>query len=159
MLVRTKNHPVFRDIRRLHVIDSFTISMSLSQYPWATFRKTKAGFRLHLHVVVTKDQTVPDQAILMSAIHADRTQMDELIKIDSDAIHLFDRDYVDYKKFDQYCLNHLRFITRLKKNAEIEVLNEQTPDPENLIFQEAEVYLGNKVTGTKMQNHLRRFEL
>ena len=155
VLARTKNQPIFRDIGRLHVIDSSTMSMSLSQYPWATFRKTKAGVRLHLRVVVTKDQTVPDQAILMPAKHADRTQMDELIKIDSDAIHLFDRGYVDYKKFDQYCLNHLRFITRLKKNAEIEVLNEQTPDPENLIFQDAEVYLGNKVTGTKMQHPLR----
>lgn len=155
ILARTKNQPIFRDIGRLSVIDSSTMSMSLSQYPWATFRKTKAGVRLHLRVVVTKDQTIPDKAVLLPAKHADRTQMDKLVDIDSNAIYLFDRGYVDYKKFDYYCLNNLRFITRLKKNAEIEVLNEQAPDPENLIFQDAEVYLGNNVNGTKMQHSLR----
>ena len=155
VLARTKKQPIIRDIGQLNVIDSSTMSMSLSQYPWATFRKTKAGVRLHLRVVVTKDQTVPDKAILLPAKHADRTQMDGLIDIDSNAIYLFDRGYVDYKKFDYYRLCDLRFITRLKKNAEIEVLNEQTPDPDNLIFQDAEVYLGNGVTGTKMQHTLR----
>lgn len=155
VLARTKNQPIFRDIGRLSVIDSSTMSMSLSQYPWATFRKTKAAVRLHLRVVVTKDHTIPDKAVLLPAKHADRTQMDKLVDIDSNAIYLFDRGYVDYKKFDHYCLNNLRFITRLKKNAEIEVLNEQAPDPENLIFQDAEVYLGNNVNGTKMQHSLR----
>jgi IS4 transposase len=132
-----------------------TMSMSLSQYPWATFRKTKAGVRLHLRVVVTKDQTIPDKAVLLPAKHADRTQMDELVEMDSDSIYLFDRGYVDYQKFDHYCLNGLRFITRLKKNAEIEVLNEQEPNPEHLIFQEMEVYFGNHMNGTNMQHTLR----
>ncbi|WP_230199727.1 IS4 family transposase [Bacillus andreraoultii] len=81
--------------------------------------------------------------------------MDELIEMNPDTIYLFDRGYNDYKKFDHYCLNDNCFITRLKKNAEIEVLNEQTPDPENLIFQDAERYLGNQENGTKTQHTLR----
>ena len=87
---RMKNKAILRNIGKLLVIDSSTISMSLSQYPWATFRKTKAGVRIHLKVIVTKDLTVPDKAVLLPAKHADRTQMDELIDIDSNAIHLFD---------------------------------------------------------------------
>ncbi|MEK3988744.1 IS4 family transposase [Robertmurraya sp. FSL R5-0851] len=150
-----KQSPIVRDIGRLHVIDSSTMSMSISQYPWAKFRKTKAGVRLHLRVVVTKDLTIPDKAVLLPAKHADRTQMNELIEIDPDALYLFDRGYVDYKQFDKYCLEGVRFITRLKKNAEIEVLSEQSPDPENLIYQDAEVYLGNAQNGTKMQHTLR----
>ena len=126
------------------------MSMCLSQYPWATFRKTKAGIRMHLRVVVTKDDIVPDKAILLPAKYADRTQMDDLVEIEPDAIYLFDIGYVDYKKFDHYCLKNLRFITRLKKNAKIEVLNQQTPDPENHIYQDSEVYLGSHVNGTKM---------
>lgn len=119
------SNPIIRDIGKLHVIDSSTMSISLSQYPWATFRKTKAGVRLHLRVVVTKDVTIPDKAVILPAKHADRTQMNELIEIDSDAIHLFDHGYVDYKQFDQLCYQDVRFITRLKKNAEIEVLSEK----------------------------------
>lgn len=153
--MKQKQMPIVRDIGRLHVIDSSTMSMSLTQYPWATFRKTKAGIRLHLRVVVTKDLTVPDKAVLLPAKQADHTQMDELIEIDPDAFYLFDRGYVDYKKFDQYCYEGLRFITRLKKNAEIEVLAEQAPDPEHLIYQDAEVFLGNEQSGTKMEHPLR----
>lgn len=153
-----KQSPIVRDIGRLHVIDSSTMSMSISQYPWATFRKTKAGVRLHLRVVVTKDLTVPDKVILLPAKHADRTQMEELIEIDADAIHLFDRGYVDYKQFERIISEDVRFITRLKKNAKIEVLYEQQPDPENLIFKDQEVFLGDEQNGTKMTHPLRLIE-
>lgn len=153
--IRMKQTPFVHNIGRLHVIDSSTMTMSLSQYPWATFRKTKAGVRLHMRVVVTKELTVPDKAILLPATHADRTQMDELITIDPDALYLFDRGYLDYKKYDYYCQKSVRFITRMKKNAKFEVLTEQAADLENLIFQDAEVFLGDERNGTKTQNTLR----
>lgn len=150
-----KNKSIIRDIGKLLVIDSSTMSMSLSQYPWAIFRKTKSGVRLHLRVVVTKDVTIPDKAVLLPAKHADRTQMNELIDIDSEAIHLFDRGYNDYKQFDKLCFNDVRFITRIKKNAKVEVVSEQVPDTENSIFLDQEVYLGNTQNGTKMEHPLR----
>lgn len=150
-----RKQPFVRDIDQLLVIDSSTMSMSLSQYPWATFRKTKAGVRLHLRVVVTKDVTLPDQAVLLPAKHADRTQMDTLVAFDSDAIHLFDRGYTDYKQYDKLCEKEVRFITRLRKNAKIEVLNEQAPDVENNIFSDQEVFLGDEQNRTKMSNSLR----
>ncbi|WP_164217324.1 IS4 family transposase [Virgibacillus sp. YIM 98842] len=153
-----KQSPLVRNIGRLHVIDSSTMSMSISQYPWATFRKTKAGVRLHLRVVVTKDLTAPDKAILLPAKHADRTQMEELIDVDADAIQLFDRGYVDYKQFERLSYQDVRFITRLKKNAKFEVLSEQQPDPENFIFKDQEVFLGNEQNGTKMEHPLRLIE-
>lgn len=152
---RMKQSSIVRDIGKLHVIDSSTMSMCITQHPWATFRKTKAGVRLHLRVIVTKDLTVPDKAVLLPAKHADRTQMNDLVEIDPDALYLFDRGYVDYKQFDKYCLEGVRFITRLKKNAQIEVISEQEPDPENLIYQDAEVFLGNEQNGTKMLHSLR----
>src|SRR5699024_6960544 len=152
---RMKNKAILRDIGKLLVIDSSTMSMSLSQYPWATFRKTKSGVRLHLRVVVTKDLTMPDKAVILPAKHADRTQMNELIDIDSDAIHLFDRGYNDYKQFDILCSENVPFITRIKKNAKIEIASEQDPDEENNIFLDQEVYLGNEQNGTKMTNKLR----
>lgn len=149
------NTPFLRDIGKLLVIDSSTMSIGLSQYPWATFRKTKAGVRLHLRVVVTKDVTLPDRAVLLPAKHADRTQMDTLVEFDSDTIHLFDRGYTDYKQYDKLCEKEVRFITRLKKNAKIEVLNEQVSDIENNIFSDHEVFLGDEQNQTKMQNPLR----
>ncbi|GAB3809328.1 IS4 family transposase [Virgibacillus kimchii] len=139
---RQKGQPISQQISRLHVIDSTTMSMSLTQYPWATFRKTKAGVRLHLQVVVTKDMVLPDSGVLTPAKHADRTQMNELIEIVPDAVYLFDRGYNDYKQFDKLCMEKVRFITRLKKNAEVKVLQEYEANPDSLIFKDQKVILG-----------------
>ena len=107
---------------------------------------------------MTKDDTIPDRAKLLPAIHSDRSQMDELIDTDLDTIYLFDRGYIDYKQFEKLCLSETQFLTRLKKNAEIEVLSEQVPDPDQLIFKDQDVYLGNDVSGTKMSQPLRLIE-
>jgi hypothetical protein len=43
--------------------------------------------------------------------------MNDLVVTDTDVINVFDRGYVDYKKFDEYCQAGIRFVTRLKDNA------------------------------------------
>jgi len=62
---------------RIHLIDSSTISMCLSQYRWADFRRTKAGVKLHLRLVFADGLVYPDKAILTPAKPADKTQMDK----------------------------------------------------------------------------------
>jgi IS4 transposase len=150
--MQMKTAPITQKIRRLHAIDSTTISMSIGQYPWATFRKTKSGVRVHLKVLVTKDFTIPVDGIMLPAKHADRTQMSELIEMDPDTINLFDRGYTDYKQFDVLCRLNVRFITKMKKNAQIEVLSEQQPNSD-IIFKDQDVILGNG--RTKMEHTLR----
>ncbi|ANB59679.1 IS4 family transposase [Anoxybacteroides amylolyticum] len=144
--------PTVEQIRRLHIIDSTTMSMCIGQYPWATFRKIKAGVRLHLRVVVQNDMTIPDRGVLLPAKHADRTQMEELITYDEEAIYLFDRGYVDYQQFDRLCEEGISFITRLKDNAIVEVWNEQRPDDESMMRDQEGVLGTNK---TKMKHPLR----
>ncbi|MFC0298206.1 IS4 family transposase, partial [Geobacillus jurassicus] len=144
--------PTVEQIRRLHIIDSTTMSMCIGQYTWATFRKTKAGVRLHLRVVVQNDMTIPDRWVLLPAKHADRTQMEELITYDEEAIYLFDRGYVDYQQFDRLCEEGISFITRLKDNAIVEVWNEQRPDDESIMRDQEGVLGTNK---TKMKHPLR----
>lgn len=114
-------------IGRLRLVDSSTISMCLSQYRWAEFRRTKAGVKLHLRLAFMDDQVVPDKAILTHARPADRTQMDQLVVVAADALNVFDRGYVDYRKFDAYCATSTRFVTRLKDNAVIHELIEERP--------------------------------
>jgi IS4 transposase len=70
--------------------------------------------------------------------------MNELVVEDEDAINVFDRGYLDYKKFDEYCANGIRFVTRLKSNAKIEVVQELPVDPAGLIKKHQIVYLGTK---------------
>ncbi|GMA66102.1 IS4 family transposase [Alicyclobacillus fastidiosus] len=131
-------------MRRINLVDSSTISMCVSQYPWAEFRSTKAGVKLHLRLVFLDDQVAPDKAILTPAKPADKTQMDALVVVEPNALNVFDRGYVDYRKFDTYCANGTKFVTRLKDNAVIhEVIEERQVPSDSPVTREALVRLGS----------------
>jgi hypothetical protein len=64
----------------LKIIDSSTVPLSLTRYPWATFRKTKAGVKLHLLLVFMDADTVyPEKAVIITAHIHDHEQLEVLI--------------------------------------------------------------------------------
>ena len=116
------------NFQQLNIIDSSIVSMAVSQYPWAEFRKTKAGIKLHTRIVFDQQNNMltPDKIVITPAKSADKTKMDELIITKApNALHLFDRAYVDYQKFDDYCANNTLFLSRLKSNALVKVISSQ----------------------------------
>ncbi|PLR80423.1 hypothetical protein CVD25_19030 [Bacillus canaveralius] len=137
---------------KIHLIDSTTISFCLSQYRWADFRNTKAGVKIHTRVVFYEGETSPDKIIVTPARPADATQLDALMVIEKDALHVFDRGYFDFEKFDEYCKQNVRFCTRLKDNTIIHVIEELPVDPSSNILREAVVKLG------KMKSPVRLIE-
>ncbi len=78
-------------VGRIYLIDSTTISLCLSQYRWAEFRKTKGGIKLHLRLRFFEEEVLPDKAVITPARPADKTQMDALIVEAKDALNVFDR--------------------------------------------------------------------
>lgn len=94
-------HTVEQWLGRLRLIDSSTISLCLSRYPWADFRKTKAGIKLHLRLKFWGNDVIPDRTVITPAKPADKTQMDNLVVEEEDALNVIDRGYVDYAKFDR----------------------------------------------------------
>lgn len=144
-------------LQHIHIIDSSTISLCLSNYRWASFRKTKAGVKLHLRLRFFEKGVLPEKVVITPAKPADKTQMDALVVDEEGALNVFDRAYVDYKKFDSYCENGTRFVTRLKGNALKEVVKELPVDPEGPLKKHQLVYLGNTYT-YKMKHKLRLIE-
>ena len=143
-------------IKDLKVIDSSTISLCLSKYKWAKFRKTKAGIKLHLRLVFMDDETVyPEKVIITSAQHNDRTQMEFLVD-EKDAMYVFDRGYVDYEKFDTYCEEGIFFASRLKKNAVVHTVDTFSLPEDSIIQSDSMVVLGS--TQKLMENELRLVE-
>ena len=133
-----------RELGRIYLIDSTTISLCFSRYLWAEFRNTTAGVKLHQRLRFCQEGVIPDKAVVTPAKPADKTQMDDLVVEDADALNVFDRGYVDYKKFDFYCANGIRFVTRLKRNAKVKVVKELPLDTEGPIKRHQLVYLGTK---------------
>ncbi len=150
--IETGFNPIREKLGRLYLIDSSTISLCLTRYRWASFRKTKGGIKVHLRLRLFEKGVIPDAALITSAKKADKTQMDELIINEEGAINVFDRAYVDYKKFDDYCQKGIHFVSRLKKNALVEVTEEVKPGGK--IKKDSIVRLGKK--GFNQMEHLVR---
>jgi hypothetical protein len=137
---------------RIHIIDSSTITLFLSRFHWADFRRTKAGIKIHQRIHIQNGHTFPDKAVLTTAKVSDKSQLDELVVKDPDALNVFDRGYMDYGKWDEYCDAGIRFVTRLKENALIEILEQELIADTNMT--ENIVLLGNPKT-TRMKHRLR----
>lgn len=151
------NDAVTRELGRLNLIDSTTISLCLTQYRWAAFRQTKAGIKVHLGLRFWENGVLPENVLVTPARLADKTQMDALVLEENDVLNVFDRGYVDYRKFDSYCERHIRFVTRLKGNALVQVVAELPVDPTGPINKDRIVYLGKEGLN-KMQHPLRLIE-
>lgn len=83
--------------------------------------------------------------------------MGELVVEEKGVFNVFDRAYVDYKKFDDYCEKGILFASRLKKNALVKVIKELPVPPGSKIKKDSIVILG-KDGFTKMDHPLRRIE-
>lgn len=66
--------------------DASVISLCLSRYRWAELRKTKSGVKLHLRLRLFEQGVLPDWAKITPAKPSDKTQMDNLVVEDEDAI-------------------------------------------------------------------------
>lgn len=129
-------------LRKLYLIDSSTITLSLKEHPWAPKNRYTSGVKLHTRVVFYDDTTYLDDLIVTPARPADFTQLDALIVNIPGTFHVFDRGYFDFKTFERFCSEGIRFATRIKDNTIIHLV-EEVPVPENSSIQrEAVVFLG-----------------
>ncbi|NHN34355.1 transposase [Paenibacillus agricola] len=93
------------------------IGLCLQTYKWAGFRKTKTGVKLHFRLAYIDDEAgIPEKVILTPAMKNDRSQLDALVD-EVGLTYVFDRGYLDYARFDDYCDSGIFFVTRTKKNA------------------------------------------
>ncbi|WP_407306410.1 IS4 family transposase [Desulfosporosinus sp. SB140] len=141
-----------QSLGRIYLIDASTISLCLSQYLWADFRETKGGVKLHQRIRFDGDP-IPDEATITVARKSDKSQLEFLVVEDEDALNVFDRGYLEYKQFDRYCRDGIRFVTRLKNNACVEVLQELEVDEESIIEEDLIVRLGKRKK--RMESDLR----
>ena len=79
---------ISKTLGRLHLIDSSTISLCLTQSPWAKFRKTKGGVKLHLGLRFYEKGVLPDEVVITPAKPADKTQMNALIVEEEDVLNV-----------------------------------------------------------------------
>ena len=112
------NNRRFRFKNKLLSLDSTTISLCLSLFPWAKFRQTKGAVKLHL--LLDHDGYLPTYACLSEGRKHD-VSVARSLPLPPGSIVVMDRGYNDYKLFASWSDAGVFFVTRLKANADYRV--------------------------------------
>jgi len=95
----------------VYALDSTTIDLSLTLFPWADFRRTKAGIKLHTQIDLRGP--IPACIYITGARQHDVLWLDELI-IEPGAFYVMDRGYMDFKRLNRIASAGAFFVTRAK---------------------------------------------
>ena len=97
----------------IYALDSTTIDLSLTLFPWADFRSTKAGIKLHTQLDLRGP--IPVVIDITAARQHDVRWLDELI-FEAAAFYVLDRGYVDFARLARIAQATAFFVTRAKDN-------------------------------------------
>jgi len=96
-----------------YALDSTTIDLCLSLFPWAKFRKRKGAVKLH--TLLDLRGNIPSVIIVTTGKVSDVKILDQII-FEPGAFYIMDRGYLDFARLHAIKLSSAFFITRAKKN-------------------------------------------
>ena len=122
-------HALIRHARRLYAADSFgvdlehtayaldstTIDLCLSLFPWAEFRRNKGAIKLH--TLLDLRGNIPCFVLISDGKTSDVTVLDKLV-IEPGAFYVKDRGYIDFARLHRFTRNMAFFVTRAKRNMD-----------------------------------------
>lgn len=99
----------------IYALDSTTIDLSLTLFPWADFRQTKAGIKLHTQIDLRGP--IPTCICITGARQHDVGWLDSLL-FEAGAFYLMDRGYMDFSRLILIATAGAFFVTRAKSNLQ-----------------------------------------
>ena len=146
----------FRFKNKLVSLDSTVIDLCLSMYDWAKFRRTKGAVKLHL--VLDHDGYLPCFGIITEGKVHD-VKAAHQIHFAPGTVVVDDRGYNDYRLFAKWTDAGVFFVTRMKDNAQFEVVEEREPPQNRNILQDQIIRLTGVGAQEKCPHLLRRVEV
>ena len=108
-----------------YALDSTTIDLCLSLFPWARFRKRKGAVKMH--TLLDLRGSIPSVVIITHGKVHDVNILDDLI-MEPGAFYIMDRAYIDYVRLYTMHQSLAFFITRTKSNFSFKRLYSQPID-------------------------------
>ena len=100
----------------VYALDSTTISLALSLFPWAEFRETRGGIKLH--TVMELPSSIPTFIDITEAKPHDVNFLDQLI-VEPGAYYVMDRAYMDFSRLYRITTSGAFFVTKAKSNIKL----------------------------------------
>jgi hypothetical protein len=98
----------------LYALDSTTIDLCLSLFPWARFRKHKAAVKMH--TLLDLHGNIPTFISITDGKVHDVNILDEFLP-EAGAFYIMDRGYVDFERLFEFTLSSAFFVVRTKSNV------------------------------------------
>jgi hypothetical protein len=135
----------FRFKNKLLLLDSTTISLCLSLFPWAQFKKVKGGVKAH--VLLDHDDYMPRFVHFTGAFHSD-VRAAHLLPVQRGSIIVMDRAYIDYDLWAKWITQGMFFVTRLRQDLTINIIEER-PLPKNRNIRRDQLFSLSSLQGQK----------
>ncbi len=121
-----KDHDIGLGLKEpLYAMDSTTIDLCLTLFPWADFRSTKAGIKAH--TVIDLRGSIPVMLTITTGKVSDVGQLD-VLKLPKGSIVVLDRGYVDFARLHQLVQRECSFVVRAKDNLSFNCIEAHTTD-------------------------------
>src|ERR1035437_7557962 len=98
----------------LYALDSTTIDLCLSLFPWARFRQHKAAIKLH--TLLDLRGNIPTFIGITDGKVHDVNMLDEIVP-EAGAFYVMDRGYIDFGRLYVFTLSAAFFVVRTKENV------------------------------------------
>jgi len=99
----------------VYALDSTTIDLCLSLFPWAHFRAHKAGVKLH--TLLNLRGNIPSFLHISEAFVHDVNILDTVVP-EPGSVYVMDRAYVDFERLYKLTQGSAYFVTRAKTNLQ-----------------------------------------
>jgi len=137
----------------IYALDSTTIELCLSLFPWATFRRTRSAIKMH--TLLNLKGAIPEFVLISEGSVHDVNILDELL-IAPAAIYLLDRGYLDFARLYRIDQAGAFFITRAKSNTACQRIYSNPVDKTTGLVCDQTVRLSNFYAAKDYPDQLRR---
>jgi len=137
----------------LYALDSTTIDLCLSLFPWARFRRRKAAVKMH--TLLDLHGNIPTFIRVTSGDVHDVNILDEIMP-EAGAFYVMDRGYIDFQRLYVFTLSSAFFVVRTKSNVLIQRRYSHPVDQSTGVRSDQTVILTSFASASAYPDALRR---
>jgi len=136
-----------------YALDSTTIDLCLSLFPWALFRTTKSAVKMH--TLLDLRGNIPSFIHISDGKLGDVHVLD-ILMLEPGAIYVMDRGYLDFARLYVLHQAHAFFVTRAKSNTQLRRVYSALIDRSTGIICDQTVALTGTTSRKDYPEHVRR---